>query len=352
MKVLITGGCGFLGSNLASTFLSEGAEVVVVDSLFRKGSASNLHWLQEQADNKQFHFLQADIAENEAVQALFRRHGPFDYVCHVAGQVAMTTSLQDPRRDLQSNVIGTFNVLEAVRAHSPEALVAYSSTNKVYGDLEWINIEETETRYKLPAYPDGIDEAVSLDFSTPYGCSKGSADQYVRDWARVYGLKTVVFRHSSIYGGRQFASFDQGWIGWFCQQALKQKHCHIQESAVQPFTIAGTGKQVRDVLHADDLVRLYRQAYERKQRMNGEIFNIGGGSANSLSLLELFTLLSELLAIPPLVFTPTLRRASDQDCFIADIRKAEQLLSWTPTVSCRDGIVAMLEWSESELLKS
>jgi len=346
MKVLITGGCGFLGSNLASAFLADGAEVVVLDALYRKGSASNLHWLAEQATNHQFHFLQADVADAEAVQALFLRHGSFDYVCHVAGQVAMTTSLQDPRRDLQTNVIGTFNVLEAVRAHSPEALVAYSSTNKVYGDLEWIKTEETDTRYRLPEYLDGLDEAVPLDFSTPYGCSKGAADQYVRDWARVYGLKTVVFRHSSIYGGRQFASFDQGWVGWFCHQALKQRRCHAQGSVNQPFAIAGTGKQVRDVLHAEDLVRLYRQAYENKEKMNAEIFNIGGGTVNSLSLLELFDMLSRLLGIPALSYERTPRRASDQDCFIASIAKAKRVLDWSPQVSCESGIGRMLQWCQ------
>ena len=350
MKVLITGGCGFLGSNLASAFLADGAEVVVLDALFRKGSASNLHWLAEQAANNQFHFLQADVAEAEAVQALFCRHGPFDYVCHVAGQVAMTTSLQDPRRDLQTNVLGTFNVLEAVRAHSPEALVAYSSTNKVYGDLEWIKTEETDTRYRLPGYPDGLDEAVPLDFSTPYGCSKGAADQYVRDWARVYGLKTVVFRHSSIYGGRQFASFDQGWIGWFCQQALRQQQSQTQGIAIQPFTIAGTGKQVRDVLHADDLVRLYRQAYVCRGRMQGEIFNIGGGADNSLSLLELFDLLSRILGIPTLIYEKKPRRASDQDCFIASITKAQHILGWRPQVSCESGISLMLEWCHQAMI--
>lgn len=349
MKVLITGGCGFLGSNLAAAFLASGTEVVVVDALFRQGSASNLHWLQEQATNNQFQFVQADVADSDAVQALFRRHGPFDYVCHVAGQVAMTTSLQDPRRDMQTNVLGTFNVLEAVRAHSPAALVAYSSTNKVYGDLEWIKTEETETRYKLADYPDGLDESIPLDFSTPYGCSKGAADQYVRDWARVYGLKTVVFRHSSIYGGRQFASFDQGWIGWFCQQALKQQQCHKQGAAIKAFTITGTGKQVRDVLYVEDLVSLYQRAYACRESLQGEIFNIGGSKENSLSLLELFNLLSRLLKIPALIHEKTPRRASDQDCFIASIAKAQHMLDWTPQVTCEFGVSRMLDWSQETL---
>jgi CDP-paratose 2-epimerase len=346
MKLLITGGCGFLGSNLAASYLQEGAELIVIDALFRKGSAANLSWLAQQADPSRFHFIQADIADSEAVHAVFRRHGPFDYICHVAGQVAMTTSLQDPLRDLQTNVIGTFNVLEAARALSPQALIAYSSTNKVYGDLERLNYGERPTRYFLPDYPEGLDESLALDFSTPYGCSKGAADQYVRDWARVYGLKTVVFRHSSIFGGRQFASFDQGWVGWFCQKAIEQKRAQLVGLAPEPFTIAGTGKQVRDVLHADDLIRLYQAAYENKGQMNGEIFNIGGGIANALSLQELFTVLAQLLAIEPLVYTTTPRRASDQDCFIADIRKADRLLGWVPAISSREGVSRMLTWTE------
>jgi CDP-paratose 2-epimerase len=349
MKVLITGGCGFLGSNLAASYLKEGAEVVVVDALFRRGSAANLAWLEHQATPGRLNFIQADLADAEAVFSVYRRHAPFDYICHVGGQVAMTTSLQDPARDLQTNVLGTFNVLEAARALSPEALIAYSSTNKVYGNLEWLRYEETATRYLLADHPNGLDESLGLDFSTPYGCSKGAADQYVRDWARVYGLKTVVFRHSSIFGGRQFASFDQGWVGWFCQKAIEQKFAYQAGVAPKPFTIAGTGKQVRDVLHADDLILLYRAAYAHRSIMNGEIFNIGGGLANSLSLLELFTVLAELLGIPQLKYTGTPRRASDQDCFIACIGKAERMLGWAPSVSCSSGIASMLKWTESNL---
>jgi CDP-paratose 2-epimerase len=345
MRILITGGCGFLGSNLAAHFLSQGNQVVVADALFRKGSALNLQWLEEQSNERNFNFVQLDLADQEAVDALFLRYGPFDYVCHVGGQVAMTTSMSDPRRDLHTNILGTFNILEACRAHSPEALIAYSSTNKVYGDLEWIRYEETETRYTLPNYPNGLDESLPLDFSTPYGCSKGAADQYVRDWARLFGMRTVVFRHSTIYGGRQFASFDQGWIGWFCQKSLEQKHAQDRGQAPEPFTIAGTGKQVRDILHASDLVSLYQAAYDHRESLQGEIFNIGGGFNNSLSLLELFSILSEQLDIPPLTYTRTPRRSSDQDCFIADIGKAARVLQWAPATSKEDGIAEILRWT-------
>lgn len=262
----------------------------------------------------------------------------------------MTTSLNDPRRDLETNILGTFNVLEATRLFSPDALLAYSSTNKVYGDLEHLNYAELETRYELSDFIDGLDESLPLDFSTPYGCSKGAADQYVRDWSRVYGLKTVVFRHSSIFGGRQFASFDQGWIGWFCQKAIEQQLALNNGVEINPFTIAGTGKQVRDVLHADDLITLYQLAYEKKDIMNGEIFNIGGGKCNSLSLLELFSMLSADLCIPSLLYINLERRASDQDCFIANIAKASDVLGWHPSVSCLDGIKAMLQWTRENIV--
>ena len=347
MRVLITGGCGFLGSNLAANFLAQGWEVVVADALFRHGAALNLKWLEEQSESRAFQFIQLDLAENHSVDALFRRYAPFDYICHVGGQVAMTTSMRDPRRDLETNVIGTFNILEACRRFSPRALIAYSSTNKVYGDLEWLEYKETDTRYQVPAYPNGFNESLPLDFSTPYGCSKGAADQYVRDWARVFGLKTVVFRHSTIYGGRQFASFDQGWIGWFCQKALEQKLAQDQSIRPEPFTIAGTGKQVRDILHASDLTNLYQAAYANRDKLDGEIFNIGGGIDNSLSLLELFEFLSQLLDLPPLIFTRTPRRSSDQDCFIADVSKATLKLGWRPKTSTDEGIREILEWSKN-----
>jgi CDP-paratose 2-epimerase len=342
-KILVTGGCGFLGSNVAAHFLSLGWFVCVVDGLFRKGGDDNLAWLHAQAKPEQLHFTQLDLAEEAAVAQVFRERGAFDFVCHLAGQVAMTTSLADPRRDLLTNVVGTFNVLEATRQFSPDALVAYSSTNKVYGDLDAPRCEETPTRYITPDHPRGFDESLPLDFASPYGCSKGAADQYVRDWHRNFGLKTVVFRHSSIYGGRQFATFDQGWIGWFCQQALLQQRAAQRGEQPEPFTIAGNGKQVRDVLHAEDLIRLYAAAYEHRERVAGEIFNIGGGLENSLSLLELFQLLGRLTGTE-LKFTHNPPRPSDQRVFVADIGKAARLLAWQPQVSKEAGIARMLRW--------
>ena len=343
MKVLITGGCGFLGSNLAESFLEDGANVFVVDGLFREGSNLNLNWLRIKTKNK-FYFEKGDVSDWKFIEDLFKKKGPFDYVCHVAGQVAMTTSLKDPRNDLKTNVFGTFNILEAVRNYSPDALVAFSSTNKVYGDLKWVKVTEENTRYKCPDFLEGFDESIPLDFSTPYGCSKGSADQYVRDWSRVYGIKTVVFRHSSIYGGRQYSTYDQGWIGWFCSQAIKQSINQSKNKVSEPFTISGNGKQVRDVLHAKDIVDLYKAAYENKNILNGEIFNIGGGIDNSLSILELLSYISSKLNIDNLNYLNIARRESDQDVFIADVSKANHLLNWRPKVSYKDGIKMMIEW--------
>ncbi len=343
-NILVTGGCGFLGSNIAAHYLQKGARVTIIDALFRTGGTSNLAWLREQAPDGAFTFVQGDLADPELVSKVFQENGPFDYVCHLGGQVAMTTSLSDPRRDMLTNVVGTFNVLEAARKHSPDALIAYSSTNKVYGDLEELTYDENESRYVIPDYPDGLDESLRLDFASPYGCSKGAADQYVHDWYRNYGLKTVVFRHSSIYGGRQFSTFDQGWIGWFCAKALEQREARAEDRAVEPFTIAGSGKQVRDVLHAEDLIRLYSSAYERRDSIAGECFNIGGGSENSLSLLELFSLLEDLTNQPPLEINRLPPRQSDQKVFIACIDKARRLLEWQPQVPAREGIRRMLGW--------
>lgn len=347
MKVIITGGCGFLGSNIAASYLSEGAEVIVIDALLRRGGGQNLEWLRQQAERGQLTHYNVDVADDSALNEIFKRHSPVDYVCHLGGQVAMTTSLSDPRRDFRTNALGTFNILEAIRAYTPDALLAYSSTNKVYGDLGNLAYVEGALRYSVPTHPNGFDESLPLDFASPYGCSKGAADQYVRDWHRNYGLKTVVFRHSSIYGGRQFATFDQGWIGWFCQKASEQKRAASRGGKPEPFTISGTGKQVRDVLHAEDLIRLYKAAWRNLDKVSGKIYNIGGGIENSLSLLELFRLLAELSDVEQLVFEKTPRRQSDQDFFVADIAKAKGDLFWKPEISSREGISRMLGWTES-----
>ncbi len=346
MKILITGGCGFLGSNLAEHFIKKNYEIFIIDSLEREGSIDNLNWLKSLTKKEQINFLNADICDKEIIFKFFKEFSPFDFICHVAGQVAMTKSILNPRRDFETNLLGTFNILESTRLNSPNAFIAYSSTNKVYGDLNSLELIETDTRYKLKDYPNGLDEKIPLDFSTPYGCSKGSADQYVRDWSRVFGLKTVVFRHSSIYGGRQFSSIDQGWIGWFCKKALEQRININENKNINPFTISGTGKQVRDVLNAKDLVNLYCCAYLKKDNISGEIFNIGGGYKNSLSLIELFGILEDELSLSKLIYSKIKRRESDQDCFIANVEKAKNLIGWEPKISYKEGIRSMLDWSK------
>jgi CDP-paratose 2-epimerase len=337
MKLLITGGCGFLGSNLASDALMRGDELVVFDNLYRNGSRENLTWLQTQG---KFTFEHGDIRNQNDITRTIQAFKP-DAIFHLAGQVAMTTSISNPRMDFEVNVMGTHNLLEAVRNHAADATVVYSSTNKVYGDLEQYSYEETDTRYRCIEFPNGFNEQTQLSFHSPYGCSKGAADQYMLDYARIFGLKTVVFRHSSMYGGRQFATYDQGWVGWFCQKAVDVKNGKAKE----PFSISGTGKQVRDVLHADDMKRLYIAAVSHIEQAKGQAFNIGGGGINSLSLLELFGLLEKLTGTQ-LQFTKLPVRESDQRVFVSDITKANKLLDWQPTVPSNEGIKRMLEWVE------
>ena len=335
MKLLITGGCGFLGSNLAAHALQRGDELVVFDNLSRAGALENLSWLRQQG---MFTFVHGDIRNTHEVDRLIGGFQP-EAIFHLAGQVAMTTSIATPRLDFEINALGTLNLLEAVRLHVPGAAVLYSSTNKVYGDLEQFTYRESATRYECLERPEGFDETTPLEFHSPYGCSKGAADQYMLDYARIFGLNTAVFRHSSMYGGRQFATYDQGWVGWFCQKAVEAKNGLLAE----PFTISGNGKQVRDVLHAEDMVRLYFGALTRMVEAKGQAFNIGGGLSNSLSLLELFALLGGLVGTS-LEFRRLPPRESDQKVFVADVSKAARLLGWRPEVPTKDGVARMLAW--------
>ncbi|MCL4368411.1 MAG: GDP-mannose 4,6-dehydratase [Actinobacteria bacterium] len=336
MKWLVTGGCGFIGSNLADALLGRGDEVSLVDNLSRVGSEANLLWLRARHGHE-WRFSQIDVRNGNAIAALVRDERP-GVVAHLAGQVAMTTSLADPRLDFETNAGGTFNVLEAIRLMAPDAMMLYSSTNKVYGSLEDLEYDELETRYTLPGFPEGLDETLQLDGYSPYGCSKLAADQYVRDYSRVFGLQTVVFRHSSMYGGRQFATYDQGWIGWFCQKAIE-----MADSGAPPFTISGSGKQVRDALHGADLVAAYTGAVAHAETTRGRIYNLGGGAANSLSLIELFTLLEGLTG-NVMRYDCGPWRPGDQRVFVADTAAAARDFAWRPTVDHRAGVARMLDW--------
>jgi CDP-paratose 2-epimerase len=340
MTYLVTGGCGFIGSNIAGRLLRDGKDVTVFDNMSRNGSSENLAWLRQSglAPEK---FIHGDIRNQGDVDALIETVKP-QAIFHLSGQVAMTTSMRLPRRDFEINVLGSINLLESVRRHSPAAAIVYSSSNKVYGDLGAVALRELEKRYVAADFPNGISESAPLDFHTPYGCSKGAADQYMLDYARTYGLKTIVFRHSTVYGGRQYATYDQGWVGWFCQQALAQK----ATPSIAPFTISGDGKQVRDLLFVDDAVEAYLAAVSHLDRAAGQGFNIGGGMENSSSLLELFDTLEQIFQIR-LAYRPIEWRAGDQKFFVADIGKAGRLLDWTPRVTKQDGIRAMCDWVSS-----
>lgn len=336
--ILISGGCGFLGSNIAYHLRDKGYRICVMDNLSRVGSEKNLAWLQSIFPVE---FFKGDVRIQNDVESVFEKVMP-DAVFHLAGQVAMTTSIANPRLDFEINALGTLNMLEAIRKFNTDCTIVYSSTNKVYGDLEQYEFEETNTRYQVPAMPRGFDENERLNFHSPYGCSKGSADQYILDFSRLFGIKGIVFRHSTIYGGRQFATYDQGWIGWFCQQALEIK----ANPGREPFTISGNGKQVRDVLHVDDAVRLYASCIELGDVLKGQAYNVGGSMQNSLSLLELFHMLESMLGIK-MNYSQLPPRESDQKVFVANIDKISKMAGWKPQVSKETGVAKMLEWLQT-----
>lgn len=340
MRYLITGGSGFLGSNLAAEVIRRGDDLFIFDNLSRIGSAKNLEWLHSLGTVTFFH---GDIRLNNDIDRVVETIKP-DVVFHLAGQVAMTTSLQDPRRDFETNVIGSFNLLESLRKYAPDTTVIYSSTNKVYGDLNNFDYIETPTRYKVRGLNDGFDENIPLDFSSPYGCSKGAADQYMLDYARNFGIKSIVFRHSSIFGGRQFSTYDQGWVGWFIAQALLIQSGQLKK----PLTISGNGKQVRDILFASDLVNCYFSATQAIDKCAGKAFNIGGGMSNSLSLLELFSILGQELDIT-INYQQLPWRANDQKVFVADIQHAKNEFQWIPHIDKITGIKKMIQWVKNNV---
>ena len=318
MRCLITGGAGFVGSNLAASLISDGHDVSILDNLQREGTENNLQWLSAIGKYK---FHKNDIRNRDVCDELIQNFKP-DVIFHLAGQVAMTTSIADPRVDYETNASGTINILEAVRQKLPKCVVAFASTNKVYGDLSQISISEQKTRYIPDANLSAFDEDLPLNFKTPYGCSKGAADQYVLEYARVYGLKTIVFRHSTIYGGKQLSSYDQGWVGWFVSEAVAQ----LTDPA-KSFSISGSGKQVRDILHVDDVISLYKCLLREKQHAYGEAFNVGGGLENSISIIELVHLLEKKLD-RKLKAYHIKERQSDQRYYVSQINKTVETFKW------------------------
>ncbi len=337
MKVIITGGAGFIGSNAAARHLARGNEVVVLDNLSRRGAERNWSWLQERPEGAPsagaLTLARADLRASEAVDAVFAAHADAETVLHLGGQVAVTTSVVNPREDFEINALGTFNVLEAARRLPRLRALLYASTNKVYGGMEDVGIVEHGGRYAYASLPQGVSETQQLDFHSPYGCSKGAADQYTADYARIYGLPTVTLRQSCIYGQRQLGVEDQGWVAWFC----------IAGALGRPISVYGDGMQVRDVLWVDDLLDAYDRAIESIERVKGQVFNVGGGPEHTLSLLELITHLERRLERP---LRPAFEtwRPGDQRVFVADIRKARRELGWSPQVAPGDGVDRLLDW--------
>lgn len=328
---LITGGCGFIGSNLTSTLLRDGDQVTVFDNLHRHGTPRNLEWLIG-LDAPGFAYIKGDVRDFESIRQVFEKFR-FDAVIHTAGQVAVTTSVVNPREDFEINALGTFNVLEALRVSGQKPPFLFTSTNKVYGGMEDVAIVDRGQAYDYGDLPLGVPESRSLDFHSPYGCSKGAADQYVRDYARIYDLPTVVFRMSCQYGPRQFGNEDQGWVAHFIIAAQKGKK----------LSIYGDGKQVRDILYVDDLVRAFRGAIQAIDTTRGKVYNIGGGRENTISLLELVAYLEEMVGRKiELSFGDW--RPGDQPVYISDIRRAEQEFGWKPQISKLEGVRRLLEW--------
>jgi CDP-paratose 2-epimerase len=333
--ILITGGAGFIGSNLADRLAGEGNGILVYDTLARPGVERNLAWLRERHGGRITHIAGDVRDEDELVRAAAEAKAAF----HFAAQVAVTTSLADPREDFDINVRGTINLLDAVRVRPEPVPVIFASTNKVYGDLGDIEFDTLHDRYEPKAFAArrGIDESRPLDFHTPYGCSKGAADQYVLDYARSFGVPTLVFRMSCIYGQRQMGTEDQGWVAHFLIRALED----------QPITIYGDGRQVRDILDVGDAVNAYATGLAHIDKVHGRAFNLGGGPENAISLLEL---IDEMRAITGREIELEFQdwRQGDQRWFVADTSAARAALDLPKPRGSRDGVARLAQWLSAE----
>ncbi len=329
MRWLITGGSGFIGTNLASHLMDRGDNVVILDDLSRNGAELNAVFLKEKYKLEPH---RVDVSNRLQMEAFFSEQEPFDSIAHLAGQVSFLASLEDPRRDFEVNAIGTLNVLEHVRLKSPETAVIGMSSNKVYGDLTQIRIVEEETRYVAPDYPNGFGEDLALEFHGPYGCSKGTADQYLSDYGRMFNLRTASLRQSSVYGPHQHPRSDQGWVAHLLQEAV----------AGRTIQLNGVGKQVRDLLHVSDLAQLFAALSEVVEAGEGHRLNVGGGVKNSLSILELFSWLETVLA-HGIHFRTGVERPSDQKVFISSNKRVEELTNWAPRIDLHQGLSALVD---------
>ncbi len=327
----ITGGAGFIGSNYVHRLVGRGENVTVYDNLSRAGASRNIAWLEGEFGKEAFRLIVGDLRDADLLAESAREA---DVIIHLAGQVAVTTSVVNPREDFEINALGTFNALEAARLSDRDPIFIYSSTNKVYGGMEDVEIIEEATRWRYKDLIQGASEDQPLDFHSPYGCSKGTGDQYVRDYARIYGLRSVVFRQSCIYGPRQFGVEDQGWLAWMTIAAVTGRQ----------ITIYGDGKQVRDVLHVNDLLDAYDAAIEKINRAKGEVYNMGGGPRNVMAVWAEFGPILERLLGEKINVVHADWRPGDQRVFYADTSKAKNELGWEPKIDLEEGIEMLFDW--------
>jgi CDP-paratose 2-epimerase len=330
-KILITGGAGFIGSNYARRRIIIGDEVTIFDNLSRSGAKENLKWISASVKKTPFRFIEGDVQDLNTLKECV---ADVDVIVHLAAQVAVTTSVENPHFDFRVNAGGTFNVLEAARLYGKKPIIIYASTNKVYGEIQDTGVVEGNSRYAFSNLPNGISEKQPLDFHSPYGCSKGCGDQYVRDYSRIFDIPTVVFRQSCIYGTRQFGIEDQGWVAWFVIAAVMGKQ----------ISIYGNGKQVRDLLNIEDLLNAYDLAIEKIAIAKGQILNVGGGIDNSISIWKEFQPILEKIHGKQIPVELKEWRPGDQKIFITDNSKIQKMLGWVPKIGVEKGIAELYQW--------
>jgi CDP-paratose 2-epimerase len=330
MKIVITGGLGFVGANLGIDHLQKGNEVIAIDNGFKSIGSHNNRTMFEKRGGK---VVFVDIRNVNDVESFFKNENNVDVIFHMAAQVAFTTSLTNPRLDFEINTLGTFNILEAIRVYTPETIFINASTNQVYGNLKKEPLIEKELRFDYKDLSNGVPETYPLDFLSPYGCSKGAADQYSIDYARIYELNTVVTRFGGIYGDHQYSYEEHGWISFISEMVQSDKE----------FNRFGHGKQVRDVLYISDIIEALNLCVEKISVVKGCAINVAGGKNNTLSVLELLRLLEKLTGNREKSIVNPMRQA-DKVVMYLDISKAEKLLEWTPKVSKEEGIQKLLDW--------